>query len=492
MAQLPSIPFLESTRLALSHEHETDSPAPTTSQAIVIGAGIGGLLVSRVLADRYLQVLVLERDTLPETGQHRKGIPQGRHVHGLMARGRTIIEALFPGITDELMSLGAIPANMGKDVFWYQNGGYHCEADSETQTLLLGRPTLEGQIRTRLLERNNVSIKEGCAVQSLDFDDKRLSVTGVQAITGGRTEALSADLVVDASGRGSQLPVWLRNAGFAPPVETRVGVEVRYATRLFKRSPGQMRGKYGTVIVASPELKRGSVAIAQEGDRWLVTLAGRGGVQPPNDLRGFTEFARSLAAPEVHQLILDAEPVDDGAVYGFPQSQRRFYERLGAFPSGLLAFGDAICAFNPVYAQGMTVAALEALCLQQCLDDGTEQLASRFFQAIAKPVEAAWRMAASGDLRFSTAEYRPPRKVRAMNWYMDRFQIAARSESTVAAAFVEVVNFTEPPSTLLTPTIALRVLRGNIRENGRPVTTRLLRLTRADRRSRRSRVVSRS
>jgi 2-polyprenyl-6-methoxyphenol hydroxylase-like FAD-dependent oxidoreductase len=492
MTHIRTGPSLDDVPLGLAPDHESVPPVSTTGQAIVIGAGIGGLLVSRVLADSYDKVLILERDSLPNVGEHRKGIPQGRHVHGLMARGRSIIEELFPGITDELISLGAIPANIGKDMLWYQNGGYHCETGSETRTLLVGRPTLEGQIRMRLLERNNVSIKERCAVHALVMDDTGSAVIGVRATAGGREEIFNADLVVDSSGRGSQLPAWLRNAGYDAPVETRVGVVVRYATRLFKRSPGQMRGKYGAVIVASPELKRGSVTIAQEGDRWLVTLAGRGGEQPPNDLPGFTEYARSLAAPDVHQLILAAEPLDDGAVYGFPQSQRRYYEQLDAFPTGLLAFGDAICAFNPVYAQGMTVAALEALCLQRCLADGTGQLANRFFKLIAQPVDAAWRMAASGDLRFSKGEYRPPRKVRAMNWYMDRFQVAARNEPAVAAAFVEVVNFNQPPSTLTIPRIALRVLRGNLRENVRLVTARIPRLTRPERRSSRTGELSRN
>ena len=440
-------------------------PTGARRRAIVIGAGIGGLLAGRALADTYDEVLILERDTLPALGQNRQGIPQGDHVHGLMARGRTILETLFPGITDELVGHGALLADLVADSRWFQGGGYHLETASGMHTLTMTRPLLEGVIRGRVLQRPNVRILEGAVARGLLTSADRSRITGVRIagdpIVGG-DENSSADLVVDASGRGSQLPMWLRMLGYDAPEERRSGVETRYASRFFRRHSGDLAGKLAVIVASSPELRRGGVMIAQEGDRWLATLAGRGGEQPPTDLDAFIDFARSLPAPEIFEIVSTAEPLGEAAVYGFRSNQRRAYESVPNFPEGVLPFADGLCAFNPIYAQGMTVAAIEAGALASCLEAGTENLAHRFFAIIARDLDTAWKLAASADIRFVTVPQALPRKMRLLNGYMDRLQIAARTDPVVSIAFREVANLQQPPSTLMRPAMVLRVLRGNL------------------------------
>ena len=203
--------------------------------------------------------------------------------------------------------------------------------------------------------------------------------------------------------------------------------------------------------------------LAQEGDRWLVTLAGYFGDHPPADEAGFLAFAKSLATPDVYDVIKDAEPLSEFATYKYAANQRRRYERLPRFPKGLLVFGDAICSFNPLYAQGMTVAALEATTLQQCLAQGTEQLPQRFFQRASKVVDVPWSIAVGGDLRIPQVEGERTPMVRFLNWYIGKVQIAARYDPVVTLAFAKVNNLVAPPPTILHPRIALRVLRGNVR-----------------------------
>lgn len=439
-------------------------------RAIVIGAGIGGLLAARVLADHVDSVLVLDRDSLPDAPAHRKNTPQGQHVHALLSRGRAVIETLLPGITSELVTLGAIQGDFRHDLTWFQNGGYLHDSDIDLTPLMVSRPLLEHHLRHRVGDIQNVAIIDGCQVAGLLATRDRQRVTGVRCSDAAGVEReLAADFVVDASGRGSRLPAWLEQLGYGSLETVVAGAESRYATRSFRRSPGTDRARLATVIVASPALRRGGVMVAQEGDRWLVSLASRNGPQPPTALPDFIAFAASLEVPDIYQAIRHAEPLDDGAIFRFPRSQRRLFEKMDRFPEGLLPMADAICSFNPVYGQGMSIAAIEAELLQRCLGEGEVDLARRFFAGISAPLDSVWKMTNSGDLRYADEPVKLSRPVRFMGWYLDHLLVAARSDAVVAGAYHRVTNLVDMPTALLRPAIASRVLlRGNRERAAQP------------------------
>ena len=230
---------------------------------------------------------------------------------------------------------------------------------------------------------------------------------------GSAEELLSADLVVDASGRGSRSPAWLDALGYPPPEREQVQIGLAYATRTYRLPPDALDGDLATLIAATPQHPRTGAMQRLEGDRWMLTLAGILGDHPPTDPDGFVDFARSLQFPDIYDAVRDAEPLDDPVAFRFPASVRHRYERSPRFPAGLLAVGDAVCSFNPIYGQGMSVAALEALTLRRHLARGIEPQPRRWFRDLARLVDVPWQMAAGGDLVFPGVQGRRTRKTPA-------------------------------------------------------------------------------
>jgi hypothetical protein len=256
---------------------------------------------------------------------------------------------------------------------------------------------------------------------------------------------------------------WLETLGYPTPEVELVQVEMGYATRLYRREEHHLNGDLMVNVAPTVENKRACGMLAQEGDRWIVTLAGYFGDHPPTDEAGYLAFAKSLPVADVYETIRSATPLSAPVAYKFPANQRRRYERLARFPDGLLVIGDAICSFTPIYGQGVAVAALEALVLRNCLAVGSDRLALRFFRQIAKVVDVAWSMAAGNDLRLAATSQAGSLGTRILNGYMDRLQIAARTDPEVAWAFLKVANLLAPPTSLLHPSIALRVARDALR-----------------------------
>ena len=431
--------------------------------AIVIGGSMAGLLATRVLADHFKQVTLVERDAFPPEGEHRRGVPQGRHTHGLLAGGKQVVEQLFPGISQELIDGGAVKGDLANDSRWFVEGACLCKFTCGLGGLLLSRPYLEGRVRHHLLRLPNVRVREGCDVERLATSQDQQRVTGIQAAG----EILAADLVVDATGRGSHSPLWLEAMGYTKPREERVEIALGYTTRLFRRSLNDLDGDGAAVIPPTPETKRAGVMLAQEGDRWTVTLVSYFGNYAPTDLEGFIEFARNLPAPFIYDVIRHAEPISEPASARFPASVRRRYEKLDRFPDGYLVFGDAISSFNPMYGQGMSVAALEAMALHETLVEGAADLARRFFRRAAKIVDTPWDIVVGGDLRIP--ETIGPRNagVKLINWYMSRLHRAAHHDPVTALAFHKVGNLLASPETVMHPRIVARVLWGNLRPRGK-------------------------
>jgi 2-polyprenyl-6-methoxyphenol hydroxylase-like FAD-dependent oxidoreductase len=259
---------------------------------------------------------------------------------------------------------------------------------------------------------------------------------------------------------------WLNEHRYEPPEEESIVVDIGYMTRMYRRRLSDLGGATVVVTVPQPgESRFGGVMIAQEGERWTVTLAGYGDY-PPGDDEGFLTAARELPAPDIYGVVSQNEPLTDFVPYRFPASLRRPYEKLGRFPEGFLTFGDAICSVNPVYGQGMSIAALEAGDLQKALREGLDGLRRRFFARAAKTIDNPWQIVAGGDLRYPQVEGKRTRSMRFVNWYMSRLHVAARRDPVVARTFSLVASLVEPPPSVMRPGIALRVLRENLRVDG--------------------------
>lgn len=437
--------------------------------AIVLGASMGGLLAARILADFYKTVTVVERDELPEIIANRRGVPQGRHSHLLLSRGSQILDELFPGILDDLVAAGT-PVLGGDDDLskMYMSHGGHTFPRSgqfnDIRLFLPSRPLLESHIRRRLRGIANVAILENHDVVEPTSTPTRERITGalVRARTDGSERVLRADLVVDAMGRGAHTPAFLEGLGYGRPVEDHLGVRLAYSSGLLRLPPGTLN-EMVVVIGPVPGRPTGLVLFQNENDTWTFTVFGMMGREPGDELASMLTFAEEFAPTHVLAAIRDGEPLGEVARYRMPSSQWRRYDKMRRFPAGLLVLGDAICGVNPIYGQGMTVAALQALALQRCLRRGTDGLARHYFRATAKVVGVAWRLATGADLSLPEVEGPRPLPVRIANTYVDRVLAAAESDTAVAEQFAKVIGFLDPPTSLFHPALIARVATINLR-----------------------------
>jgi 2-polyprenyl-6-methoxyphenol hydroxylase-like FAD-dependent oxidoreductase len=441
------------------------------NHAVVLGAGIAGLLAARVVSEGYERVTVVERDALSDTVQPRRGVPQGRHAHNLLPTGSKAIGALFPGLLDDLEAGGA-PVARDLEEVRFCPAGHHLRLEGRPEGLFIyqpSRPHLEGRLRARVRALPAVEIVDRCEVTGLRADATGDRVTGVRihrGVPGGTEETLDADLVVDATGRGSRAPVWLAALGHEQPAEERLVVDVRYASRHLRLRPGAVHGEKFIAIGARADRPTGFVLFAQEDDRWILTAIGYGAHHPPTDPAGFLAFFDAVAPPDVLAAIREAEPLDDIVPYRFPADVRRRYDRLRRFPDGLLVFGDALCSTNPAYALGMSVAALQAVALRDSLAGGDHDLARRFFRAAARPTTRAWQLTVGAELALPHVQASRPLPVKVVNAYVDRVLTAAERDPVVAERFVRVATLEHPFPRLLRPSTMWRVLLGD-RRRGR-------------------------
>lgn len=432
-----------------------------TQHAVVIGGSMAGLLTARVLSEHFERVTIIERDQLADDAEPRKGVPQGRHVHGLLAGGAALIGTYFPDLFATLTRDGSVPVG-GTEIRRYQLDSWVAPVPGPVKALWQSRPFLEQHVRASLLTRGNIQIMDNCEATRLMMHNGRVIGVFVRQRTGEqREDELPANLVVDACGRGSRAAQWLASSGYGQVKETNVRIDVGYASRIY-RCPEQLPADWKTLIIMGtpPEQKRSGVIFPIEGGRWMVTLGGWIRDYPPEDDAGFLEFARSLVRPELYDAIKEAEPLSSIVVYKYTANRWRHFEQMARLPEGFIVMGDAVCNFSPVYGQGMAVAAVEARTLDAYLrEQNFSGFSLRFQKAIAKEIQLPWLLSTGEDLRYPEAEGPRPLSTRLFTWYMRHVVNLTTTDPRMALAFFQVWHLLKSPKVLLAPHIVRAVVK---------------------------------
>ena len=440
--------------------------SPIGKQAIVVGAGMGGLTGAAAVAPYFEHVVVLDRDSLPTEPSNRPGTPQARHVHALLAGGLRALAELFSGFEKDLRSAGAVPLRAGLDLR-LERPGYDPfpQRDLGFDSYCMSRALVEFLTRARVRDYPNVDIRERSRVESLIVDANGPTVTGVRYVDadGTRTD-LTAELVLDASGRGDPTLKLLDTLGAARPSATTIGVDIAYSTAIFEIPDDAPKDWRGVFHLPMPPSSRGALLLPLEGRRWIVTLAGRHGDDPPGDEARFMEFVKGFRTQTVYDALRSAKRLGDIARYRFSESAHRHYERLDAFPAGLLPIGDAVCRFNPVWGQGMSVAAQQACALRRLLGDRSAApdalhgLAHAFFDEAAGLIVTPWAQAAIPDfIHPATRGERPADFEQSLKIGLALTKLAAR-DPAVHKLNAEVNSLLKPRTAYMDPELMQRVM----------------------------------
>jgi len=450
------------------------------THAVVLGAGMAGLLAARVLSDFYDQVTVVERDRLPDKPAQRKGIPQGRHLHSFLSRGCQLLDQLLPGIRDELVDAGANIVDDGDlSRVYTRSGAYELNrtgkfADPEAVAFVLAsRPFVEFHVRRRIAAIPNVKLLDchDIAEPTVISRDRISGVLVVNRKTGERT-TLAAELVVDAMGRAARTPAFLENLGYGRPEEQRSAANWGYSSGLLHLPPGAIAEQM-VLVDPGKGLPRAAL-LAYENDTWILTvgqLASHG--EPPDDLAGMLAVAEQCLPTTILAGLQPAQPLGDVAIFRTTAGHWRRYDRMNDFPAGFLVIGDALCSLNPIYGQGMTMAALEAVALQDYLRDGIEE-PQRFFRAAASLIGPVWARNQANDRIPVAVLPRRSVRTRVVMWMVNQALRAAEHDMVLTERLFRVANLVDPPTRLQDPALIARILASAVRGRFRPSTRRSL------------------
>ncbi|WP_157859214.1 FAD-dependent oxidoreductase [Streptomyces pathocidini] len=438
------------------------------SEVIVIGAGISGLLAARVLANSCETVTIIERDRLSQSGQVRPGVPQGSHIHGLLARGHEAIEDLVPGFAEDLLADGAASVEFLSETRISYQGYTLLQSPADISMAFASRPFIESRIARKVLALPNVRLLDGHTVQALTATPHGDRITGVQLATpDGERVKRPATLVVAALGKAGQALSWLDRLGYPRPKESRMRIDVGYASRHYQL-PADVLGK-DRFFFDGPHADRpcGLMIGVQENGTWIVTACGYGAHAPHRTGHSFHEVVARLAPAGVAERLAASPALDDIHTFGFPASTRRHYERISRMPEGLIAFGDAVCSYNPIYGIGMTSAALQAKALASTLEAGGRRLPQRFYRRAAPNITLLWTLSSTMDHLISEVPGRRPLHVQLVAPFLKRLLATAEYDPEMARTVARVVTFAAPLPGLLHPRLLVRVLhnRHDAREN---------------------------
>ncbi|MFD3688738.1 FAD-dependent oxidoreductase [Nocardiopsis sp. NPDC058631] len=427
--------------------------------AVVVGAGMAGLLAAAVASRHYGRVTVVERDALAGRGD-RRGVPQGRQAHDMLARGHQIVEELLPGITAQLEAEGAPRGDAGQNARWIISGGPLPRVRTGLDVVPATRALRESLVRERVGALPGVTLLDRTGVVRPVAGDDGATVTGVVCEAGEGEFTLDADLVVDTAGRGSRTGAWLRELGCSRPEEERRRIDVNYVTCHYRTPEEAFGGDVSINVMATPEVPRGASCQRVEGGRTVLTVYGILGERPPTDPEALLDFTKSLPTRDVHEVIETSTPLSEPVRYSFPANLRRRYERLEEFPRGLLVLGDALCSTNPRYGQGMTVAAQSALVLGEHLERDPRPEPLGFFRDLAaRVVDGVWETTVVTDLSYPGVEGERTEQVLWMHHFFLRVLAAAEQDPEVALAVIRACTLVDTFESLAEPHVMAAVER---------------------------------
>lgn len=427
----------------------------------MLGGSIAGTLAARVLSEFYREVIVVDRDQVVSVSGLRRGTPHAGHAHGLHARGCLILEKLFPDLLGDMRRAQLPVGDLGEQR-WYFNARPFRSTRTGLRSITAQRPVLEEYFREQVAALPNVTFWE--RTEPLGF----LSTPDARRVTGVRLRStaadaedafdLHADLLVDATGRGSRAPVWLEELGYRRPVEKRMAIGLAYTTRLYRSRPDMLNGTQFINCIASRQFPRGAFFGQVDRETCILSLTGILGDHPPTGDDGFLAFAKSLPVADIHEQIRHAEPLSDPVCFRFPASVRRHYERLPRLPERFLVLGDAVCSLNPNYSQGMTVAAMEVLELHQHLSRGTPSTIA-FMRDVGRIIDNPWFSSTTSDLKYTGMKGRRGLTARMGNAYVTRLHHAAVNDPAATNALMRVAGLIDRPTALIRPRVLLSALR---------------------------------
>ena len=439
-------------------------------RGLVLGGSVAGLLAARVVSDHAAEVVVVERDDLADGPVTRRGVPQGNQVHGLLVRGLEQIEALFPGITQELVDDGAELADPGVDSHWYVNGRPK-PPSGIGEGVSCTRPFLEWHLRRRVTALPGVRVVRGRA-EGLTMAAGR--VTGV-ALSGAAAEGehLGTDLMVDCTGKSTRIDAWLSAGGYAAPPQRKVNVGLGYASRFYARAPDERLGGARGVISLTEDLDRprGAVAFPVEGGRWFVTIGGYDKDRPSPDPADFAARLEADPCLALRQFAHREDVLSDVTTYRYPVSVRRDFHRCRRLPGGLVGVGDSVASFNPIYGQGMTSAALQAATLGTYLASGASphEPAEGYFRRLRPVIDPVWTLSTSADFRLSHVTGDRPRGLWVTHRVNDLYTQATLRDADLHGLYLRVLNLQENPKVLARPDNLIRAYQASHRP-GPPIS----------------------
>ena len=448
--------------MSIEKTHEFSS-----KHAVIIGSSIVGLITAKMLAQHFTKVTLLDRDEIPTDVSLRKRVPQGAHVHVLLDAGKHSIEEFYPGLFEEMIQAGASVADTGNEVAWFHHGVWKKRYVSGLKGILCTRPFLEHHIRCRTQAVHNINFLMGTSVEELIATPDKKSIIGVKYHDkkSSTYSELRADLVVDASGRGSQAPAWLSVLGYQIPEEEHIGIDLSYTSCVFKK-PDTFNADWKIIIhyPRTPHDWKCGVISCVENNHLMVSLSGYFKDSAPLDDEGFIEFAHALPRPEIYNYLKKTDRVSDIRIHKIPSSRWRHYEKLRSFPENLVLIGDSVCAFNPIFGQGMTVAAKSASLLNKMLLAGElNGISDRYRKALPAIIKVPWFITSVLDMKYSQTKGKRPLGYWFLSWYVGKLLELTSISSTIYHQFSKLIHLKKGLWVILSPRVSVKVLTYGIK-----------------------------